>query len=66
MQNLAIILLDYSKEVESRSGKDIADASVVTTINEMFTTVPVEERIINCSQVHCETTPKNKLAMFKD
>ena len=58
--------------VRSFSSKDVADASVVTTVNEienigsqqyqMF----VKERLIDRSKSIGETIPKNKLAMIKD
>ena len=64
LQNLASIFLD-SKEVVSLSSKNVADASVVTTINEMVTAVPSICKRWDCSNSIGETTPKNKLAMFK-
>ena len=54
LQNLAIHSLNDSKEVVSLSSKDVADASVVTTINEKL----AREKLIHGSKSIGETIQK--------
>ena len=58
------IFLD-SKEVVSLSSKNVADASVVTTINEMVAAVPSICKRWDCSNSIGESLSSNSLKFIK-